>query len=308
VAADASTPDGDVTFVSHAHGDHLYQNAPENVICSRATSALAAHRRPDEARPTRVEPDGVELIDSGHVVGSRAVCIEHDDVRVLYTGDVSTRDRFFLNGFDPVEADVLVIESTYGTPEYEFAPQGELEAALEDFIEETSDSPILLFGYTLGRAQELQMIADGVVNGTLYVSEAIHRMGEVISRFLERSLPGERYEPETVLEPGDVLILPSQTNRLAFVDRLTEQTGAIRVGASGWAIDDSYKYRADLDETFVLSDHCDFPELMSIVEDVDPEVVYTQHGFADEFAREITARTGIRSVSLKPNQQTLDDF
>jgi Cft2 family RNA processing exonuclease len=39
---------------------------------------------------------------------------------MLYTGDFCTKEKFFSNGAQPVNVDVLVIESTFGSEEYVF--------------------------------------------------------------------------------------------------------------------------------------------------------------------------------------------
>ncbi len=308
VVADAGTPTGDVNVLSHAHADHLYTHAPGTVVCSPLTASLAAKRRSDEPRPTVVEDPRVTLLESGHVAGSTAALVRDDDATVLYTGDVSTRDRFFLNGFDPVPADVLVVESTYGKPEYELPPQRETEAAAVDFLDETMDRPVVAFGYTLGRAQELVVLGGESEREAVYVTEAIDRMNAVIEAELPVSFETRLYDHDRGIRPGELLVLPSFTSRLPFVSNLVERTGAIRVGASGWAVDEGFAYQGGYDETFALSDHCDFPELIELVRKVDPERVYTTHGFADELAGEITGRLGYEARALKPNQATLDDF
>jgi putative mRNA 3-end processing factor len=82
----------------------------------------------------------------------------------------------------------------------------------------------------------------------------------------------------------------------------------VKAGFSGWAIEDSFKYRGDYDETFVLSDHSDFSELTTTVEALEPDRVYTQHGFADEFATHLDAQLGVDAQSLKENQTSLGEF
>ncbi|WP_135827157.1 MBL fold metallo-hydrolase [Halorussus ruber] len=119
--ADAASAVGDVNIVSHAHADHTFRKTPEAVVCSAETAALVEARTGASLPEFREETDEITLLPSGHVVGSRAALVEADgenrpdgaDRRYLYTGDFSTRDRLYLEGFDPVDADVLVMETTY---------------------------------------------------------------------------------------------------------------------------------------------------------------------------------------------------
>jgi putative mRNA 3-end processing factor len=199
-----------------------------------------------------------------------------------------------------------VIETTYGKPEYEFAPQTELERAIVDFLDD-SDGPLLLFGYTLGRAQGLQHLVERSSRPRPYVTKATARINRTIEDLVGVDFGAKRYREETELDAEDVLILPSQTSKLAFVDRIVEDTGATKVGFSGWATDSSFRFRGGYDETFVLSDHCDFGELVDVVERVDPETVYTQHGFADEFADHCVS-LGYDAQALRRNQTSLGEF
>lgn len=307
VVADGREPDGDIALLSHAHGDHLYDTAPQRVVASSLTLDLAEVRRGDQPRPDIDHPGNVELLDAGHVPGSKAFLLD-GETRYLYTGDLSVRDRFGMTGFEPVDADVLIIESTYGRPTYRFPPQAEVEAAIVDWLEETADQPVILMGYALGRAQEILQLAQRAGRSRIFVTTAIDRLNEPIEAAMDVSFDAEVYTRETELGPGDALVLPSQTNSLDFVERIRQETDAAKAGFSGWAIEDSYRFARDLDVAFPLSDHCDFDELLEVVRAVDPEQVYTVHGSVDEFATEIRSRLGIPAQALKTNQSALSDF
>ncbi len=306
VVADASNPDGDVAVHSHAHADHLYTTPPEEMVCSELTRDLAAVRR-DADTPPVVDHPAIDLLDAGHVPGSSAALVEGDRT-YLYTGDVNTRDRLYLEGFDPPSADVLIVESTYGTPDYEFPPLSEERANFEDWLAVNADVPVICFGYALGRAQEVEYLLGESDRDRVFASDAIREIDSVIEGYLDVEFPGMAWDEDVELGPGDALVLPSQTGRFAWVESLVEETGAVTAGFSGWAVDAGFKFGRGYDETFVLSDHCDFPELCGLVEAVDPEEVYTLHGSADEFAAHLTSEMGYNATALKRDQSRLSQF
>lgn len=315
IIADATEPNGDAVVLSHAHGDHLYTRAPSGVVCSELTAALAVARRQDEGQLTRTTHSHIQQVPAGHVPGSRATIIDDSNgTTYLYTGDFSMRDRFYLDGFDTEavaaehDVDVLITESTYGKPEYVFDDQATLEHRIVDWLNETYETPVLLFGYTLGRAQELEALVGRSERDRLFVTQAIERLNSLIESACSVDFEAERYTDEITLSAGDALVLPAQTNRLSFVDHIVKNTGAMKAGFSGWAIEDSFKYRGAYDETFVLSDHSDFSELMATVETLSPDRVYAHHGFDDEFATCVETTLGIDAWSLKENQTSLGDF
>lgn len=308
VVADGRTLDGDINLLSHAHGDHLYDSRPDHVVCSSLTAALANERRdPDDAITAATHPR-VELFESGHIAGSTAARIDGEDRTYLYTGDLSIRDRFFLSGFDPVPADVLIMESTYGKPDYVFPDQMSVEKRFVDWLDDSIGQPVVVFAYSLGRAQEVLLLTNRSEREGSITTEGIRNLNAIIESFCDVTFDTDLFISDRHLGPDDVLVLPSQVRGLNWVETLVERTDALTAGLSGWAINPGYKYRGGYDETFPLSDHCDFEELKTVVEGVDPDIVYTQHGFADELANAIVSDLGYDSQALKQNQTTLEDF
>ena len=303
VVCDADDPDGDVNVVSHAHGDHLPEGEA-TAVCSELTAALGSARRED---PLHREPDDrVELLPAGHVAGSRAALItDPDGTRYCYTGDICTRSRLYLDGFEPPDADVLITEATYGEPGYVFPDHGTVTAEISEWLDTTSE-PVILFGYALGRAQKLQLLADRA-GRTVYTTEAVLRVNDPIADRLGVEFPAAEYGEEVELGAGDALVLPMTTARIDWIDRLAEESGAVTAGFSGWAVDSSYRFRGGFDAAFPLSDHCDFEELCAMVAAVDPERVYTQHGSGDALAEWLTGE-GYDATTIKRNQRSLSEF
>src|SRR5918999_116898 len=108
-------------FISHAHSDHVYRK-PKNktrikTITSIETEAIAKARG-YEITNTIYEEKDLELIDSGHILGSKGLLAFNE---IFYTGDISIRKRAFLNPPQKIpQVDTLIIESTFGRPEYIF--------------------------------------------------------------------------------------------------------------------------------------------------------------------------------------------
>ena len=306
VVCDADEPDGDVAVVSHAHGDHLPER-PATAVCSALTAELGSIRGPDSTSLSRRTDDRIELLPAGHVAGSRAALVtDPDGTRYLYTGDVCTRPRFYLDGFEPPDADVLIVESTYGDPDYVFPPHDEVAAEIHDWLIDT-DAPVVLFGYALGRAQKLQLLADRADRDRVFATDAVRQLNDTIESHLSVTFENEPYGEDVELRGGDALVLPLTSARFDWIDRLCEETGALKAGFSGWAVDDSFRFRGDYDVTFPLSDHCDFEELCELVDAVDPERVYTQHGSVDKLAAALTRR-GFDATALRRNQTSLGEF
>lgn len=304
VVADSRNSKGDINFVSHAHFDHMHRSDTK-VVASELTAKLAEARSDETVQ--RTESENLELIPSGHILGSSSALIKGEE-DVLYTGDVSLRDRVYLDGFKPVSADILVVESTYGIPAYRFPEQQVIENRIKDFIRD-EDSPLILFGYSLGKAQKIQKLVEEATERPVLAHESVKKMNDVVEEATDMNFSAIPYgENKELMEENGILIAPSRSSQSNLVEKLVGKTGAVKAGFSGWAATESFKYRGGYDETFQLSDHCDFDGLVELVEKVDPEKVYVQHGFDEEFASYLKKEKGFNARALKKNQSSLTDF
>ncbi len=100
--------------------------------------------------------------DAGHILGSAITVLDIEDEetketkRVVFSGDIGRPDRPILN--DPTfieEADVLLIESTYGNRQH--AAQDEASERLKQIVNETCrrGGKLIVPAFAVGRTQEL---------------------------------------------------------------------------------------------------------------------------------------------------------
>ena len=284
----ARSGDCDLTFVSHAHVDHLHRRnrQTETKILSSKQTARIARARGYEIDSVE-EHDGFELVDTGHILGSRGLLIGGD--RVFYTGDISTRERAFMKPAKLPRAKTLIIESTFGRPEYVFPEMSEVTHRTNKIISEMYDLgiPVILMGYSLGKAQLLTKLFGGW--DPVYVHDSVARMNSVYSELgveLKEAMSHSEAESRGLLSKCRpwVMIAPLMGARSSFVKDMKDRYGAVTIGFTGWATGSRYKYTTGLDYVMPLSDHCDYNELLDAVKQCAPEKIYTFHGFAPEFA------------------------
>jgi putative mRNA 3-end processing factor len=298
----------DYTFVSHAHIDHMHSPARnERVIASKETSDLARARGYDLGSTTE-DVEGVELLDSGHILGSRAIKIADE---VYYTGDASGRERAFLGKCRTRKARILIMETTYGSPEYVFPQTAKLVREVNVLIGSAFDRgrPVVLMGYPLGKAQLLAYYFSSWE--PLFFHDSVAAMNKV---HIDHGIPlkaGHRFNPfedaDTLPSGPWVMVAPMSSSRSRLMSHLKKKYDAILVAFSGWAIRGGYSGSLGADYSFPLSDHCDYPELIKLVEAVSPETVYATHGFAAEFARDLR-QMGFSARTLSAYQSSLSDY
>lgn len=274
-------------FVSHAHTDHIGRHLAG--LATPATVALVAQRlgasrlTPLEFGQRLVRSDHqIWLAPAGHVLGAAQVIVESPDgQRLVYTGDFSVRARRSIQPATPLRADILIMECTYGLPQYVFPPDEEIRERLDAFIASAladAVTPVLL-GYALGKAQEAMALVSSL-GYPVCVHPTIAALANVYRRF---GAELGRYDVyQGTVPAGQVLIAPPSLRR----DFLPPRSRTLYL--SGWALDPAARYRLGVDDALPLSDHADFTELVSFVTRVQPREVYTTHGppaFADHLRR-----------------------
>jgi len=299
----------DLVFISHAHYDHLLLKGGQKVLASKETVALANARGIGITNPV-TEIDGLKMLNSGHILGSRSLLIDDE---IYYTGDFSLRSRAFLKGGETPRCRVLIIESTYGKEQFTFPSTDEVIHKTHKLISEhfSNGRPVILMGYPLGKAQILTNIFSAWK--PFYQHGAIEKINSTINSLGFELLGGsyltyQEAQTRGLLDKKPwVLITPMYSGRSTFISSLKKKYGAITIAFSGWAAEPGFKYAMNVDYAIPLSDHCDFTELKEVVKRCSPEVVYTFHGFAAEFAEHLR-REGFDARPLSSMQETLGAY
>jgi Cft2 family RNA processing exonuclease len=297
-----------LAIVSHAHGDHIERH--DHFVATPATVAVVRSRLGPSLRATelpfrqRLDLEGheIELYPAGHVLGSAMAMIRRDGVSLLYTGDFRLRPSWTTEEAEVPEADALIMESTYGSPDWRFPSREELGARLLALVSDilgSGNTPVLL-AYSLGKAQEVcsWLTRHGV---RVVVHPSIGRINDIYLRHGVDVGPCEVWTKQagliaaatTDLRGAAVVMPPHVDPEIRRIPR--RET----VSLTGWSL--RGRRNTGGDHALPLSDHADFDELIELVERVKPKVVYVTHGSA-RFAKELRQR-GFAAEFLKLKAQ-----
>ncbi|MFN3652161.1 MAG: MBL fold metallo-hydrolase [Armatimonadota bacterium] len=276
-------------IVSHAHADHVQRH--QQVITSVPTAAMMRLRGLTRCQ-FRTLPYGaaemmgearVTLYPAGHILGSAQTLVEWDSARLLYSGDFKLRPGLSAEPVEVPQADVVVMETTFGRPRYRFPETSTVIEQILAFCRRAladGCTPVL-FCYSLGKGQELLACLDGLEH-PIYLHE---KHWEMASLYVEHGVklpPFRKYEPGQPLD--GVLLCASGCRKAAWFSQLARLRTAY---VSGWAIDSGARWRFRTDAAFALSDHADYDDLWEYVRRTGAERIYTMHGFADQFAGDL---------------------
>jgi Cft2 family RNA processing exonuclease len=281
-------------LVSHAHADHVCRHG--EVLCTRPTAAMMRLRGAQGCRfrtlefgevhvPQHAEAE-VLLVPAGHVLGSAQMLIECNGTRLLYSGDFKMRAGLSAEAIQVPQADILVMETTFGLPRYKFPPR---EAVMNEIISFCHDAltagctPVL-FCYSLGKGQEV-LAGLHEADFPIYLHTKHWEMANLYRHF-DVALPEYHLlDARKEIVPLDGVLLCASGCRKG---RWFANLGRVRTAyISGWALDRSACWRFGTDTAFALSDHADYDELWEYVGQSGAHTVYTTHGFDRAFAADL---------------------
>ena len=154
----------------------------------------------------------------------------------------------------------------------------------------------MLFAYALGKAQRLMSGLDRNL-GQVFTHGAVERLTQAY-REAGVDLPKTQYAGSVTDKKeftGSMIIAPPSAQASTWLRRFGPQSTAF---ASGWMMVRGARRQRAIDRGFVLSDHADWPELLTAIKAAEAETVYVTHGFASEVVRYLN-ETGVHAVPLK---------
>ncbi len=295
-------------FISHAHSDHVNLNSGTNFLMSEQTKHLV---ETIYGKKSKISPHSfgkkfsmndfdLSLHNSGHILGSSQLLVEGEKTIVI-TSDFKLQKSSFLPSAEILPCDILVIESTFGLPNFVFPEREAVCSEISKWVNENvkKNNFVVLAGYSLGKAQELTSIVNEhcgivpIVHETIFKNNSAYReLGINVGNFLEL---------DHNLKESNVLIMPPSLINQDLLRVLEYSIGKNVVSgiATGW------QYRSFYDKVFPLSDHCDFSQLMEYIKLSNPKMVLTMHGYAKEFAGFVNRRLKIPAKPLEEKGQKL---
>jgi putative mRNA 3-end processing factor len=254
-------------FVSHAHTDHIARH--ELALATPGTACLYHHRLGPRHRILEMqyrEPidfGGLRLtaLPAGHCLGSAMLLADDGRRSLLYTGDFKLDASATAEAAELPHADILVMESTFGRPQYRLPPREMVVARLLEivFAALADGMTPVVHAYPLGKSQEVTKL---LTSSGVPVLQ--HRVVYEVSRIYELcgvNLGDFSLYDGQPLEGHAVITLP----RSAREFRLPRLGKTVSIAVTGWAKDQATKYRLGVDYALPLSDHADYDQLVETV-------------------------------------------
>ena len=277
------------SVISHAHSDHIARHSrpvvtPNTLLLLRDYLKKADPILLPYGEPLESPTCSITMYPAGHCLGSAQTLVVSRATghRLLYTGDIKTRSSPTNEPAEMVQADTLVIECTYGRPEYVFPSQEQTLATASRTLRTwlaRGEKPVAL-GWRLGKAQEMlhHLLADGfevVAEAGIYEAVLAYKEAGV-------DFPGKVTAFDGHWPDGTVALFPPGRSVQALGRFRNQRTMEL----TGWAVSGARRHwRRPADASLPYSDHADYNDLLAYVEAVQPSRVYTVYGFPEFSAK-----------------------
>jgi putative mRNA 3-end processing factor len=192
--------------------------------------------------------------------------------------------------FEPVKCDVFITESTFGLPIYRWQRDEDIFAGINAWWQANvaAGRASVLMCYSFGKAQRIlsgidPSIAPIIVHGAV---EPLNRAYRAAGVALPDTLRVDDVTDKADFKRALVLCPPSAAGG-PWIKRFGDYSDAF---ASGWMQLRGARRRGGYDRGFVLSDHADWPGLMSAIGATGAQRVIVTHGSIPVMVRYLTGQ------------------
>ncbi|WP_193170662.1 ligase-associated DNA damage response exonuclease [Nisaea nitritireducens] len=280
----------DRAVITHGHADHARRGHGAVAATAETLDIMRVRygKTPFKISQTlrfgeKINITGVTvwLAPAGHVLGSAQVVVEYKGERVVVSGDYKRRPDRTCIAFEPVPCDVFITEATFGLPVFRHPDDTREIATLMHSRELFPERCHVIGTYSLGKAQRLiSLIRAAGYDRPLYLHDSLLPLCKLYQAYgvdLGELLPAtadEKGLPRAGLE-GEIVLAPPPSISDSWARPLPDPVICM---ASGWMrVKQRAKY-GGVELPLVISDHADWDELLTTLDDVGAPEVWVTHG------------------------------
>ena len=292
--------------ITHAHSDHIVAGCASYACSAQGVGVLqerlglsAAIVGWEYGEAVAMGSVRVSLHPAGHILGSAQVRVERvaqtAGVRGetwVFSGDYKDQPDSTCQRLEVVRCDVFISESTFGLPIYRWPGEQEEMARVSTWWKENAAQgrTSMLFAYSLGKAQRLLAGVDPSV-GPIGVHGAVDRFNRIYRA-------AGVHLPLAVHAAGDeirrlrgvgLVIAPPSARGSPWVRKFAGSGSGISAAlASGWMSVRGARRRSAVDRGFIVSDHADWPGLLTVIAATGASRIGVTHGYVGPLVRWLT--------------------
>ncbi len=299
----------DRAVITHGHADHA-RAGHGAVLATPETIAIMGERygadfspRPQSAayhEKTTENGVGIQLIPAGHVLGSAQIVIEYAGKRLIAAGDYKRRPDPTCAPFEVMPCDVFITEATFGLPVFRHPDDRQEIQKLLRSVAQFPERTHLVGAYALGKAQRIiALLREAGYEETIFIHGAMEKLCALYEEF---GISLGALAPATIKDKtaktknqfeGKIVVAPPSAFSNQWARRFPDP---LPVFASGWMRIRNRMRQHGVEMPLILSDHADWDELTTTIEEIAPAELWVTHGREDALLR----WAELKSLTAKP--------
>ncbi|MBN9046057.1 MAG: ligase-associated DNA damage response exonuclease [Rhizobiales bacterium] len=283
-------------LITHGHSDHARAGHAHVLATPETLDIMRLRYGEGFAGSTqairlgeRLTVNGVEVgfHGAGHVLGSAQIAVEKDGTRIVASGDYKRAADPTCAPFEPVKCDVFITEATFALPVFRHPKAAHEIARLLKSLTQFPERAHLVGAYSLGKAQRvIKLIREAGYDAPIYIHGALQKLCDY---YQSRGIDLGRLEPATLERgeaapdfAGQIVVGPPS----AFSDRWARRfPDPLPAFASGWMRIRQRARQRGVELPLIISDHCDWDELIATIDEIAPAEVWVTHGREEALVR-----------------------
>jgi putative mRNA 3-end processing factor len=281
-------------IITHGHSDHA-RPGHDAVLATAETLAVMRMRLGEGAGNSQqalaygnkltIGDVSVTLRPAGHILGSAQVVLEFNGQRAVVSGDYKRRADPTCPPFELVPCDLFVTEATFGLPVFRHEPDsreiGRLLHSLATFPERTH----LIGVYSLGKCQRLiALLRQAGYGRPIWLHGALKGACDLYEQLGIPLGPLELVSEAKESLAGEIVLCPPSALKDRWSRRLADPVTAF---ASGWMRIRGRARQYGVELPLVISDHVDWPELISTIAETGAGEIWVTHGREEALVHQI---------------------
>lgn len=282
-------------LITHGHSDHARPGHVHVMATFQTLDIMAIRYGADHCQTTQgvefgevVEVGGVTVSfhPAGHVLGSAQIAVEYKGLTIVASGDYKRGNDPTCAPYVSVPCDVFITEATFGLPVFHHPRPKDEIAKLLTSIQQFDERTHLVGAYSLGKSQRvIRLLRDSGYDEPIYIHGSLAKLcdyyqsqgielGEIRPATLEKSDPSQF--------KGKIVVGPPSAFQEKWARRFNEPLIAF---ASGWMMVRQRAKQGGVELPLVISDHCDWPELIETIKELAPQELWVTHGREEALVR-----------------------
>lgn len=294
-------------FITHGHSDHA-REGHKHYFATKSSIPILKNRLGQEINihgvdySEEISMNGITVSfhPAGHVFGSAQIRVDDGTEVWAVSGDYKRDTDPTCEPFELIKCDTFVTEATFALPIYRWPKIETVIQEIKSWLEvnKEEDRASVMFCYALGKTQRLLAELMRVTEQTVYIHGALESLIQIYRETGITMLPTlNATEQEKGFDFSQELILsPPSGFRSTWMRRFGESSTGF---SSGWMAVKAQKTQGGYDKGFILSDHCDWYDLIRTIKETEASNVYVTHGRSDILVRYLQEELGIQAQSLK---------